>query len=423
MKILWLTNKPLPVISKILNEDAFVKEGWLCNLFDMLSNNHSIELFICTTTRKSTLKGEYDGFRYYIYPSKESEEFKYSANVEECLKEYVDECKPDVIHIWGTEYPQTLSMVRACNRLGLSERVVISIQGMVSVIAKHYYAGIPHKVINSYTFHDLLKRSNIKLVRKQLYERGKYEIESIKTVKHIIGRTDWDYACTKFINSDVLYHHCDEILRESFYINRWNIDRCEKYSIFLSQAETPIKGLHYALEALLMIKKKYPEVHLYIAGSNIVNDKSIIDKMRITGYGRYIRKLIKQFGLGKYITFTGKLDEEAMCNRYLKSHVFICPSAIENSSNSVSEAMILGVPTVSSDVGGIKNLLTHNEDGYIYQYDAPYMLAYYVCKIFSDDKLAIQLSEKANSHAVETHNKELILKKVLEIYNTIAKKN
>ena len=61
----------------------------------------------------------------------------------------------------------------------------------------------------------------------------------------MIGRTDWDEACTKEINPKVQYHFCNESLRDSFYSGSWEYQNCEKHSIFMSQAATPIKGLHF----------------------------------------------------------------------------------------------------------------------------------------------------------------------------------
>ena len=89
--------------------------------------------------------------------------------------------------------------------------------------------------------------------------------------------------------------------------------------------------------------------------------------------------------LERNVVFTGPLDEEKMCQRYLKSNVFVCPSSIENSPNSLGEAMVLGVPCVASDVGGVSDMLKHKEEGFVYQTDAPYMLAHYVCEIFENE--------------------------------------
>ena len=117
--------------------------------------------------------------------------------------------------------------------------------------------------------------------------------------------------------------------------------------------------------------------------------------------------------------FLGFLSEEKMAERFLKSNVFVSPSSIENSPNSVGEAMLLGVPTVSSDVGGVKNMLTHGKDGFIYPADEPYMIEYYVSKIFESSDLAKEISKSAKEHAEYTHNRFLNGKTLMEIYNNI----
>ena len=91
------------------------------------------------------------------------------------------------------------------------------------------------------------------------------------------------------------------------------------------------------------------------------------------------------------VFFTGPLDEEKICQRYLRSHVFVCPSSIENSPNSLGEAMILGVPCIASYVGGIPDMLKDREEGLLYQHNAPYMLAHHICEIFEDKMLACRL--------------------------------
>ena len=85
--------------------------------------------------------------------------------------------------------------------------------------------------------------------------------------------------------------------------------------------------------------------------------------------------------------------------------------------------MILGVPVVSSDVGGVKNMIKHDEEGFVYQHDAPYMLAYYIMRIFSDDNLATKFSERARVHASLTHCKEKNSETLTQIYQQIAGMN
>ena len=148
----------------------------------------------------------------------------------------------------------------------------------------------------------------------------------------------------------------------------------------MSQAATPIKGLHFMLRAMPEILKNYPDAHLYVAGNDLTKTDSIYGKLKISSFAKYIKRLITEYGLEEKVTFTGSLTEHQMKERFLKSNVFVSPSTIENSPNSLGEAMLLGVPCVSSDVGGVKNLMKHEEEGYVYQTDAPYMLAYYIKK-------------------------------------------
>lgn len=120
------------------------------------------------------------------------------------------------------------------------------------------------------------------------------------------------------------------------------------------------------------------------------------------------------------VRFTGILDEKQLCWQYLQSNVFVCPSSIENSPNSLGEAMILGVPCVVAYVGAIPDLLEHQEEGFLYPVDAPYMLANYVCEIFTNDELALQFSAKAREHAMRTHDANINNDTLIRIYRELA---
>jgi len=114
------------------------------------------------------------------------------------------------------------------------------------------------------------------------------------------------------------------------------------------------------LEAFRIILDRYPDSHLYTTGNNPLQSASVKHYLKQGSYGRYIAKLLKKYDLADKVTFCGRLDEQGMLDRYLKANVFAMPSAIENSPNSLGEAMIVGTPVVASDVGGVKNLLLHD---------------------------------------------------------------
>lgn len=120
------------------------------------------------------------------------------------------------------------------------------------------------------------------------------------------------------------------------------------------------------------------------------------------------------------VRFLGPLDVPAMRDRYLRTHVYVSPSTIENSSNSVGVAMLLGCPVVSSNVGRVSDLLYHGKEGFLYQSSAPYMLAWYVKRLFDDDSLAMEFSHASRERSSKTHDRDANLSRLLCIYESIS---
>lgn len=417
MKILWLCNTLVPE-SGI--KTAEKPESWISSIYGNITENPDIKLVYLYPRHDSVLEEKevndvtFISYKWEEMTSLESSQIK-------CFVSVLEKQKPDIIQIFGSEFPHALAMVKACEELGVSDRIVITIQGLVSAISKHYNAYLPEEIINGYSFRDFIKRDNLKKGQKNFATRGKYEEEAIKSIKHIIGRTDWDRACVKRLNPDINYYKCNETMRKPFYENEWSYEHCEKHSLFFSQWYAPLKGLHLIIEAMADLVKKYPDVHLYTTGDSFL-DLPLIENIKLTKYKQYCKKLIIENGLKDHITFLGYLDENAMCERYLKSNVFVCASSIENSSNSVGEAMLLGVPTVASDVGGIKNLLVHDEEGFIYPADEPYMLAHYVSELFENQELVQKFSENSKKHARELYDAEKNMSDLFAIYNKITRR-
>ena len=92
----------------------------------------------------------------------------------------------------------------------------------------------------------------------------------------------------------------------------------------------PLKGFHYLLQAMPEILQKFPEAHISVAGIGITAYGSLKEKLKISGYGKYLRKLMEENGLEDKITVLGQLSDVQMKEAYLNSHVFVCPSALEN---------------------------------------------------------------------------------------------
>lgn len=413
MNVLWLCNIMLPRISSYLNLKPRPIGGWLSGLSDQIIEKTDISLSVLFPNKEGMITGEVERLKY--------SGFSPSQNKIKTFKEYIKKYRPDVIHIFGTEYLHSFTMIKACEELCMLDRTIVSIQGLKSIYSKHYYCNLPVNIIHSNTFHDIVRKSNIYHGKRNFEKSGIYEIQTLKIAKNVSGRTEWDYAVAKQINPSIKYYICNETLRQSFYGVKWNLDKVERHSIFVSQSNYPIKGFHLMIDALNLIINKYPDIKLYTTGKSPLG-LSINEKLRQSSYHAYLGKLIKKHDLAGQVVFLGELNEIEMRDRFLRTHVFVCCSSIENSPNSVGEAMLLGVPTVSSDVGGVKDMIKDEVDGFLYPYDETYMLAHYIDKVFSDDRLAEEISENSQKHAEITHSREKILSRTIEIYETVRGK-
>jgi len=377
MKILWITNIMLPPICKAMQMPVPAIGGWMYSSLKRLNiYNPKIDMAVATVyPGKELIIKDIDGVRYYLLPLRGRSTITYNQHLESFWQIVKEDFQPDVVHIHGSEYPHGLAYVRACS----PEGVVISLQGIISSIARYYAAGIDYTDVKKcLTFRDFLKNDSILKGLRSFERRGKLEIELLQRVNHIIGRTAWDKSHAWAINPAAYYHHCGETLRNEFYRHKWSYSGCEPYSMFVSQAGYPIKGLHMLIKAMPLILREYPQAKIYVAGTN-PTDKPF---WRITGYGKYLKKLINRYELGDAITFTGTLDEAAMCQQYLRCNVFVCCSAIENSPNSLGEAQLMGVPHVASYVGGVPQIVNENPE-VLYRFEEYEMLAKKICKLFS----------------------------------------
>ena len=421
MKVLWLCNVVIPQVCKELNVSPGTSGGWMTRLADYLDNLDNVELYVCApiSIDEDYIKVMWgNNSVFYGFKEYKVEAHIYLKERETIFSEIIQECRPDLVHVFGTEFPQTLSCVKAFSN---PEKTIIQIQGLVSYYSKHYEAFLPLEISKASSFRDLLRKDNIVCQKRKFDIRGSYEIEALRSVKHVIGRTDWDYICAKFINPQINYHYMQEALREEFYEDQWLYESCERHTVLLSQGSYPIKGLHLALEAIVLVKKVFPDVKLIVCGDNIIEKKNLLGKLREGYYYKYIKKLIKKYNLQENVFFTGSLKAVEMKEQLLKANVFLSASSIENSPNSLGEAMMLGVPSVVSYVGGVMSLADHGKEVYFYQADAPYMAAGYIIKVF-DKKECQELSESARKRAICDHDFGVISSQLLKLYNNILSK-
>lgn len=421
MKVLWVSNTIFPDLAKELNLSTPVSGGWMFGLAKDLVNN-DIELSVVTAKSNfEKVHKSINGIEYFVISGKKHIAL-YDEELEYQWQRIIDQIKPDIVHIHGMEYAHGLSLVKTFPDLNY----VASIQGILHECYKYYTGQIEKKeILKHITLRDIIRRDSILNAKKNYLKRSiQVENEYFARISHIMGRSQWDWDYAKSINKNCVYHRCNDSLRDAFYLApKWNLERKNNYTLFLSQASYPLKGLHKVLEALPAIIEDFPQTKIRVAGVNILRTNSLKDLLRQNGYANFLSSLIRKFKLQNHLEFTGILDEDGMVKEYLNCHIFLSPTSIDNCSNSVGEAQLLGVPCIASYVGGVPDMIEQGESGFLYRFEATEMLSQRIRNIFDDDNLALKLSNGAIEIATKRHDRETNMETTIQMYQNILNTN
>lgn len=133
-----------------------------------------------------------------------------------------------------------------------------------------------------------------------------------------------------------------------------NLEMKKKYILFgaMDGTSTPYKGWEYLKKALILLNRENPtlkeNVELLILGTSYSND------------------IVK---LPFRTSFLGRVhDESTLALIYNTADFFVAPSLEDNYPNMVNESIHCGIPTISFDVGGLPDMITHKKNGYLAKY-------------------------------------------------------
>ena len=357
-----------------------------------------------------------------IYPGKkEHTQEKMNEAIADVYRERIEQFAPDIIHIHGTEknfgqlqhyYPDI--------------PVVVSIQGVLTGYIPYATAQLTQKDVRPYwTLKNIFNRGGLMQPYRTLVHGSKaFEEDILRSCRYFFCRTDWDRMWVRKYNPNAQIFQGEELLRPAFYVNsgQWKKEKAVKHSIFMPSGFNPIKGLHHAIKALYELKTTYPDVTLRVPGipQNIYSRRGLVYRMCGEEYLGYIRHLTESLQMKDHIVFLPRLSAEEMAVEMLRANVFLSPTSIDNSPNAVGEAMMLGLPIVSTPVGGVPSFVHHEDNGLLAEPDA---LAPAISRIFDDTTLAHSLGTKAYQTALRRHDREQTAEQYMSAYHDIVRLN
>lgn len=397
MRVLWITNGPIAIHREQLGLSSFQSGGWLDAAYEKIKDYPDLEIGLASIHNCSNLLcHESKGIKMYVVPN-DLKGGLYQYKKEENLKlwkKIAEDFHPDIIHIWGDEMAHSLCALMAMPDIP----AVVYLQGLMAQIYNHGHSGIDFLTKLRFTsIRDIIENKGIHINSPFEKKRKALENEIIRRAGNVILENEWSALNCKVINPSCHIFKSLLPINNYFANYEWSSEKAEPHSIFTVAGGYPIKGHHILLSALAILKRSYPDVKLYIPGYNPLNDDKGMRRLFPHGYTKYVRHLIKKNNLAENIVFLGKLSLKEMAESMSKCNVFVMPSAIENHSSTLIEAMMVGTPCVSSYVGGVSDYLKHGKNGFMYRFDEPETLAGYVMKLFDDRSLAATIGENAKN--------------------------
>lgn len=417
MKVLWIVNMVFPEVAEKLNLKTSTSGGWLLDLARGVAESDEIELGVMTYySGEEFVDIVHNNVRYFLLPGGSKRLLYKNKKTGEDCKKIVGLFQPDIIHIHGTEYAPGYEMLNAHPEIP----TVLTIQGVIKRIAEEYYGGFTlWQILKMSRFKDII-RGKIPLTYKMLYTKNaKREIEVLKKVKYVTGRTDWDKSTMLSVNPNLKYFRCNYNLRQAFYdSDKWCADTMTPHTIMTNAGHYSLKGIHIVIKALAIVKNKYPDVKLFIPGGGKAENGRLLNP---SSYTRYILKMIKEYELDDNVEFIGNIGPDKVAEYLRSSNVCVVSSAIEGASATLCEAMMVGTPSISSYRGGMTDLLTDKVNGFTYDFPEYPQLALRIIELFEQVELAKTFSEKTIELANIRHDRERNPREMIEVYKEVLR--
>jgi len=417
MKVLWFANTP-SLGANYLNVKG-IGGGWIESLETELNIIPNIKLGVVFKWNKPGVAKIFNIGNTQYFPvsicipqgriKKLLNRWSHKIENEENIPQYLEiirQFAPDIIHIFGSESDFGLIIRKT------SVPCIIHIQGNLNVYNHKWFNGISQIDVLRYSKKKLLFMGyglvhNYFVMKKE----ARRERKIFKDCQFFMGRTDWDRRITLALSGNSKYFHCDEMMRKPFYQHRWEQKKTKDYIIFTTIRNNIYKGLETIFECMNLLQKRRKELNIVWKIAGISPNDEISNLIE--------RKFNLTF-LNLGIQLLGPLQESKLLIEMLGADLFVHPSHIDNSPNSVCEAMLLGMPIISSNAGGIPSLMNDKKEGLLVQNGDPFALTGAIMELIDDRNLACSFGVNARIKAIDRHKPEKIVNNLLQIYSLIT---
>jgi glycosyltransferase involved in cell wall biosynthesis len=165
----------------------------------------------------------------------------------------------------------------------------------------------------------------------------------------------------------------------------------------------PVKGHHHLIDALGLLARCHPTLHLAISGRG-----ELSEALAARAIDRGIANRVHLLGLRSDIA-----------SILAAADIFVLPSLSEGLPLALLEAMFAGCPIVASDVGDVGIALAHGEVGVLVEAGNPAALAAALDGLLSDPQHARELGERAARRAAAEYDISQMVRRYVAAYGQL----
>jgi len=172
-----------------------------------------------------------------------------------------------------------------------------------------------------------------------------------------------------------------------------------------------VKGHQDLIEAVSLLQKSGMSIRLEIAGE---------DDTGGIGFRKDLENLIKKLQLADTVELLGAVSEQRVLEGLENAHLFVLASHHEPLGVAIMEALSYETPVISTNLGGVPELIDHGIDGFLVSPKNPEELAASIKQVATNKSLAKQLSRSGRAKICRRFNSDLSaaeLKRLLEQMN------
>ena len=238
------------------------------------------------------------------------------------------------------------------------------------------------------------------------YEATEVIVNSNYMKGHVQGLFGLPFDKISVIPNGINLNNFTGIDRDYDFRRRFAMDN-EKIILYVGRLVYE-KGVQHLISAMPKILENYHDSKLVIAGKGGMIDelKSQVDSM----------------GLSNKVYFTGYLNQKEVQKMYKCADVAVFPSTYEPFGIVALEAMLAGIPTVVSDIGGLNEIVEHGVNGMKSYTGNPNSIADSVLSLLFDPQLAMNVTKNAKNKVKDEFNWQKIAQDTHYIYELAISK-